>query len=235
VAHVWRNWARDQRCAPAAIDEPCSELEVAEALARAAASGLPVRVAGSGHSFTDIACTDGVMLDLSGMDRVLDHDSSSGVVRVQAGISINALGRALEERGLALENQGDIDRQTLAGAAATATHGTGVRFANLSSRIEAVRMVTGEGELVEVSEESDRETLLAARVGLGTVGVVTEVTLRAVPLFTVRRVDDPRPLRDTLDAVDELVETSDHFELWVFPHSDVALTRTSQRIDAPPR
>ena len=141
---TWTNWARQQRCAPEALERPRGEAEVAAAVVRARERGLPVRAVGSGHSFTDIACTDGVMLDMSGMDRVLDHDATSGLVRVQAGISINALGRALEARGLALENQGDIDRQTVAGAAATATHGTGVRFGNLSSRIQAMRMVSGE-------------------------------------------------------------------------------------------
>jgi len=235
VPDTWTNWAGQQRCAPHALERPRSEADVVAAVGRARERGLAVRAVGSGHSFTDIACTDGVMLDLSGMDGVLDHDAASALVRVQAGISINALGRALEQRGLALENQGDIDRQTVAGAVATATHGTGVRFANLSAGIHAVRMVTADGEPMDVSEASDRETLLACRVGLGALGIVTELTLRAVPLFTLRRVDEPRPLRDTLDRVDELVDASDHFELWAFPYSDVALTRTCERIDQPPR
>jgi L-gulono-1,4-lactone dehydrogenase len=234
VPVTWSNWARQQRCAPEALERPRSEGEVVATVRRARERGLVARAVGAGHSFTDIACTDGVMLDMSAMDRVLDHDATSGLVRVQAGISINALGRALEQRGLALENQGDIDRQTLAGAAATATHGTGVRFANLSAGIQAVRLVTAVGEPVEVSHESDPETLLACRVGLGALGVITELTLRAVPLFTLRRVDEPRPLRDTLERVDELVDRSDHFELWVFPYSDVALTRTCERIERPP-
>jgi FAD-linked oxidoreductase len=235
VPVTWTNWARQQRCAPEALERPRGEAEVAAAVVRARERGLPVRAVGSGHSFTDIACTDGVMLDMSGMDRVLDHDATSGLVRVQAGISINALGRALEARGLALENQGDIDRQTVAGAIATATHGTGVRFANLSAAIEAVRMVSAEGDPIEVSRGSEPETLLACRVGLGALGIITELTVRAVPLYTLRRVDDPRPLRETLRRVDELVDGSQHFELWVFPYSDVALTRTCERIDGPPR
>jgi L-gulonolactone oxidase len=234
VPVIWSNWARQQRCAPEALEQPSSEAEVAAAIVRARERGVEVRAVGAGHSFTDIACTDGVMLDMSAMDRVLDHDPASRLVRVQAGISLNALGRALEQRGLALENQGDIDRQTLAGAAATATHGTGLRFANLSAAIQAVRLVGAEGEPVEVSEASDPEALLACRVGLGALGVMTELTLRAVPLFTLRRVDDPRPLRDTLERLDELVSGSHHFELWVFPYSDVALTRTCERIDRAP-
>jgi len=232
MAERWTNWARQQVCAPAVIEHPRSEAEVVAAVRRAAERELRVRAVGSGHSFTDIACTDGVMVDLSGMNRVLDADPGSGLVRVEAGISIKRLGEELERRGLALENQGDIDTQALAGALATATHGTGLRFANLSSRVEGVRLVDGRGEAREVS---GGDQLLAARVGLGALGIVTELTLRAVPLFTLRRRDEPRPLGETLEAMDELVEGSDHWEFWVFPYSDVALTRRSSRSEEPPR
>src|SRR3982750_317391 len=108
---IWRNWARDQRCAPRAIEEPGSEAEVTDALERAAAAGLPVRVAGSGHSFTDAACTDGTLLSLRRMGRVLDADPASGLVEVEAGIRLRELGVELAKRGLAMENLGDVDAQ----------------------------------------------------------------------------------------------------------------------------
>ncbi len=227
----WTNWAGQQVCAPVAIERPRSEDEVARAVRGAAERGVPARAVGSGHSFTDIACTDGVMVDLSGMGAVLDADPSTGLVRAQAGASINALGEALEGRGLALENQGDVDTQALAGALATATHGTGLAFGNLSSRVESLRLVDGRGEVREISSGDE---LLAARVGLGALGIVTELTLRAVPLFTLRRRDEPRPLGETLDAMDGLIDGTDHWEFWVFPYSDVALVRSSTRSDEPP-
>jgi L-gulonolactone oxidase len=235
VTATWSNWTGQQRCAPEAIDRPGSEAEAAEAVSRALKRGLRVRPVGAGHSFTDIACTDGLMIDLSRMNRVLGHDSATGRVRMQAGISIHSLGRELERLGLALENQGDVDYQTVSGAFATATHGTGARFGNLSSRVEAARLVNGAGEVVELSAESDLEGLLAARVSLGALGVLTEVTVRCVPLFTIRRVDEPRPLRETLERLDELVDDSDHFEFFVFPYTQTALTRTSARTDEDPR
>jgi L-gulonolactone oxidase len=175
------------------------------------------------------------MLDLSSMNRVVAADVDSGLVRVQAGASINELGPALEERGLALENQGDIDRQALAGALATATHGTGIRFGNLSSRVEALRLVTGDGEVVDLRADSDADDLRAARVSVGALGVITEVTVRCVPLFTVRRVDEGHSLGDTLDRIDDLVDGNDHFEFFVFPYSTIALTRTSERTDEAPQ
>src|SRR3954462_13613691 len=184
---IWRNWARDQRCAPRAIEEPRSEAEVTDALERAAAAGLPVRVAGSGHSFTDIACTDGVMLRLGRMNRVLNANREARLAEVEAGISLHELGPALLERGLAMENLGDVDKQSLAGALATGTHGTGARFGNLSSQVAALRLVTATGEVVECSADDDPDLFQAARVGLGSVGVLTTVTLRCVPAHTLRR------------------------------------------------
>ena len=183
-----------------------------------------VKVAGAGHSFTDIACTDGVMLDLSRMNRVLAVDGE--LVTVQAGITIRELGPALAARGLALENQGDADPQTIAGAAATATHGTGGRFGNVSSRVEALRLVTAAGHVVELRDGDD---LLAGRVSLGALGAISALTLRCVPAFTIQRLDQPRPLDDVLARLDEHVEASDHFELFVFPYTRTALTLTSER------
>jgi L-gulono-1,4-lactone dehydrogenase len=231
---VWRNWAGDQRCAPSVVDDPGSEEEVAEAVARARDTGRRLRSVGSGHSFTDIACTDGHMLRLGRMDRVLDAHPADGLVRVQPGITLARLGEQLAERGLAMENQGDIDAQGVAGAVSTGTHGTGAAFPNLSAQVAALRLVTADGSVVELSPESDREAYLAARVGLGALGVISELTLRCLPQFTLRRVDDPRPLRDTLTRLDELVDAADHFELFAFPYTGVAMTRTTERSDRAP-
>src|SRR3954454_10523201 len=156
---IWRNWARDQRCAPRAIEEPGSEAEVTDALERAAAAGLPVRVAGSGHSFTDIACTDGVMLRLGRVNRVLEADG--GLANLEAGILLHDLGPALAERGLAMENLGDVDKQSLGGALATGTHGTGARFANLSAQVARLRVVTATGDIVECSADDDPDLFRA--------------------------------------------------------------------------
>jgi L-gulono-1,4-lactone dehydrogenase len=222
MARTWRNWARDQRCVPERIERPANEAELAHAVAGAAR----VKVAGAGHSFTDIACTDGVMVDMSGMSRLLAVEGD--LVSVEAGITIRSLGPALADRGLALENQGDVDPQTIAGAICTATHGTGGRFANVSAQVVRLRLVTAGGEVVELREGDD---VLAGRVSLGALGAIASVTVRCVPAFRIHRIDEPRPLDDVLGRFDELVEASDHFELFVFPYTRTALTLTSQRTD----
>jgi L-gulonolactone oxidase len=230
----WSNWAGDQHCAPARFEEPACEAEVADAIGRAAAAGMPVRVAGSGHSFTDAVCTDGHMLSLRRMGRVLDADRSSGLVEVEAGIRLRELGPALAARGLAMENLGDVDAQALAGAIATATHGTGSRLRNISAQVAGLRLVTADGSVVTCSPTDDPDLLRAARVSVGALGVVTAVTLRCVPLYTLRRVDERRPLGEVLDAVDELADSRERFELFTFPYSTVCLTRTTEKTGAPP-
>ena len=234
-AAAWRNWAGDERCAPAALTRPGSIEECSAALERAARDGLRVRAAGAGHSFSDIALSDGLMLSLDRLARVLDVDRSSGLVRVQAGITIRELSGQLAAHGLALENLGDIDAQSIAGAISTATHGTGARLRNISSQVAALTLLLADGSTLECSRERDPEVFAAARVGLGALGVIAEVTLRCVPAFTLRGVDAPAPLADTLERFEELALGNDHFELFVFPHAQTALTRTNNRTDDPPR
>src|SRR3954465_5794858 len=185
---MWRNWAGDQRCEPASRVEPSSEEELVEALDGASR----VRVAGSGHSFSEIALTDGLQVSLARFDRVLDDDGA-GLVRVQGGIRLHELGIELARRGPAMENLGDVDAQTLAGALATGTHGTGVGFRNLSANVAGMRLVTADGAK-EVPGGDERR---GARVSLGALGVATEIQLLCQPLYTLRRLDERRPLSQT--------------------------------------
>jgi FAD-linked oxidoreductase len=216
------------------VERPASEQELVEAVGRAVEVGRAVKVAGSGHSFTDIACTDGHLIRLDRMNRVLDADPASGRGEVEAGITLHELGKELAARGRAMENQGDIDRQTLAGALATATHGTGIGYRNLSAQLSALRLVTADGDVLDLSAHSDADAFLAARVGLGALGVVSAVTLQCVPLFTLRRVDEPRRLEEVLAGLEQSVDDNDHYELYVFPYSRTTITRASERSDRDP-
>jgi L-gulono-1,4-lactone dehydrogenase len=231
----WHNWVGDQSCAPAAIELPRNREELAAAVRAAAEAGRPVHVAGSGHSFNEAALTDGVMIRIEALDRVLDANSVSGLVKVEAGIVLADLNERLHERGRALENLGDIDRQTLAGALSTATHGTGAGLPNLSAQVEAIEIVTASGELRALSASGTPDDLLAARVGLGALGAIYSVTLRTVPAFTLHRVDTPRPLDEVLGRFDELAERNDHFEFFVFPYTETALTIERNRSELAPR
>jgi len=229
---MWSNWAGTHACVPVAIERPKSAREVGGAIRRAAAAGRTVRAAGSGHSFSPCVPTDGTLVDLGRLDRILDADRASGLVKAEAGITLAGLSRGLDELGLAMPNLGDIDAQTLAGALATGTHGTGARLQNLSAQVEAIELVDGTGERRTLTGE-DGDLLRAARIGLGSLGIVTAVTLRCVPAFRLRGVDATLPLEEVLATLDERADAHDHFEFWTFPHSPLALTRTNDRDDAP--
>lgn len=231
----WRNWAGDQLCTPTALERPGSTAELSAAIGRARDGGSRVRAVGSGHSFSDIALSEGTLLSLDRLADVLDVDSASGLVRVQAGITIHELSRRLDAHGLAMENLGDIDVQSIAGAISTATHGTGARLPNISAQVAELTLVLADGSTLACSPEHDPDVFRAARVGLGALGVIAEVTLRCVPAFTLRGVDAPAPLAQTLERFDELARGNDHVEFFVFPHADVALTRTNNRTEEPPR
>ncbi len=222
----WRNWDGEQHCRPREIARPRTEAEIVELVKRSKA----VKAVGAGHSFTDCATTDGTLLDLRHLDRILDVDGTK--VTVEGGARLHALGAQLADLGLALENQGDIDTQAITGAIATATHGTGRAFGNLSSRIVGVRLVDGTGELHDITGGDE---LKAARVAVGALGVVTAVTVDCVPLYTLHRHDVPTPLDETLDQLDSLVDSLDHFEFFIFPYTRTALTRRTRRSTEAPQ
>jgi L-gulonolactone oxidase len=234
MGETWRNWTGDQRCTPTEIVRPRDRDELAAAVAAAVGAGSTISVAGAGHSFTEAAMTDGTMIDVGALSGVLDADRSSGLVRVGAGTVLADLNRELDRLGLAMENLGDIDRQTIAGAISTGTHGTGSKLRNISAQVEALEVVTGDGTVREL-DASTPELLRAARVGIGALGAISAVTLRCVPAFVLERIDSPQPRDEVLDSFEERAAANDHFELFTFPYADSALVLERNRVEGPPR
>lgn len=229
----WRNWARNQECAPARVHVPGSEDELADVVRQAAAAGERVKMTGSGHSFTGAALTDGHHVRPDRYGRVLRIDRASGLVTVQAGMTLRALNAALATTGLALPNLGDIAYQTVAGAISTATHGTGERLGNLATQVRALRLVTGDGTVLECSADQEPDVFAAARVGVGALGLISTVTLATVPAFDLHVVEEPLRLDAVLEALDDHVRGADHFELYWVPHTGWALTKTNNRTTMP--
>lgn len=221
-------------CAPRRILRPVRESQLVEAVREARREGLRVRAAGAGHSFSGAAATDGVLLDLRDYARVLHVDRAARRVTVQAGVRLHALSLALDAAGLALPTLGDIDRQSLAGALATGTHGTGARFPGLAGPVVGMRLVSGTGEVVDLDGEREPELLRAARVSLGALGVVSSVTLQCVPRFRLHARERPERLDALLPRLDAEVDAHDHFELFWVPHTGWALTKRHTRTRARP-
>jgi len=232
---VWTNWGGTASCRPAEVEYPATEEDIVAALKRAATAGERVKVAGSGHSFTDIACTGGRMLKLDNYGRVLEVDAAARTVTVESGITIAALADQLARNGLAFPNLGDIGYQTISGAISTSTHGTGERLGNLATQVKALRLVLADGSAVDLSPTSDADGFKAAQVSLGALGVISTVTLQCVPAFTLHAVEGPGKLDEVLEAFEQNVAANDHYEFYWFPYTEVCLVKANNRTDGEPR
>ena len=224
----WRNWAGNQR-AVADVVRPGSADEVAAVLTAAAAAGRRVRPIGSGHSFTGIGSPEDVQLVCDGMVGVRSV-TDDGLVTVGSGTTLHRLNAELLRRGWSMTNLGDIDRQTIAGALATGTHGTGARFGGLATQVRGLELVTPAGEVLVCSADRSPDVFSAARVGLGALGVVTEVTLQAEPAFALRAVEGPGTLTAALGDFTDLMTSTDHVEFYWFPHTDATLLKCNTRV-----
>jgi L-gulonolactone oxidase len=232
---MWQNWARNQSMAPVSVEHPASVDEVVQVVKEAAAKGLRVKAIGSGHSFTGIGLTDGVLVQLDRLDRLVSADAATGRVVVQGGLPLHRLNALLAERGLGLTNMGDVDAQTVTGAISTGTHGTGRDSGALATQVVALELVLADGSVLSCSPEEHPDVFAAASVSLGALGIVTSVTLQAEPAFLLTADERPMPLLDVIDGFEQHVAENEHFELYWFPHTDVALTKRNNRATGAPR
>ena len=232
---TFRNWAGNQVCVPAEYLRPGSAEEVAAIVKRAAQSDERVKAVSAGHSFTDAACTQGILVSLDRLSAVESVDLPRGRVTVQAGVRLDALNEELEGVGLAMPNLGDIARQTISGAVATATHGTGLRVGNLSTAIVGMDIVDGRGELIRCDEHERPELLRVARVGLGALGIVTRMTLQCVPAFDLHATETVEPLADLLDGFEHHASSNDHMEFYWVPGARHCQVKRNNRTDGPRR
>ena len=217
---------------PAVIVRPGSEDEVAVAIRRAAAAGHNVRVAGSGHSYTEIVSTSGTLLSLDRMRGIASLDAERSEATVWAGSRLRSLGAPLWEQGFAMENLGDTDVQALGGAISTATHGSGIELRSLSSQVVGLTLVTASGDVVECDEEREPELFKAARVGLGCLGVITRVRLRLQPRYMLSMTMRREHLETVLGDIEERL-CSRHFEFWYWPDTRIVSTRTTEVTHGP--
>jgi FAD-linked oxidoreductase len=228
----WTNWAGNQSCDPVEVVSPRRPDEVSAAILRAGARGIPVKALGAGHSFTGVAATAGLQLRLDQLTGVTHVDRERRRVRVLGGTPLHVLNPALHAVGLALPNLGDIDRQTVAGAISTGTHGTGIRLQGMAAAVSGLTLALADGSLLECSAEVEPEVFQAARVGLGALGVVTEVELQCVPAFRLHAKEFVADLFEVLDRIQEDVDVHDHVDMHWFPLTDRVLVKHNDRVDA---
>ncbi|MFO2466370.1 FAD-binding protein [Pseudomonas sp. 15FMM2] len=217
----WRNWSGAQSCLPLARLAPKDLDELVQVVRQAPGQIRPV---GSGHSFSALVPTDGTLLSLSFFNGLLDHDSASLQATFGAGTPMSRMGPVLKEIGQALPNMADIDYQTLAGAIATSTHGTGVGFTSYSGLVCGLQLVNAQGEVLDCDAQHHGEVFNAARVSLGALGVTTQVRLQNRTPYRLRERQWIARTEELLEDIETNTRANQHWEMLVVTHSDYALS-----------
>ena len=226
----WRNWSGGQVAHPAGRFAPGTEDELADFLKTT--HGI-VRPVGSGHSFTPLVPTDGHLIVIDQLAGLLDHDPATLQATFGAGSRLGDMGPALDGIGQAMINLPDIDRQTLAGATATATHGTGIGFHCLSGYVTALRLVTPAGEILDLDGDTNADLFDAARVSLGALGVITRMTMQNRGSFRLKARTWMQRVEEVLESFDESAANHRHFEMFPLTHSDYAIVLAIDETDEP--
>ncbi|MFF8901613.1 D-arabinono-1,4-lactone oxidase [Streptomyces lydicus] len=229
----WRNWAGNVTARPARSVAPASTEELVAAVRAAAEDGLTVKAAGTGHSFTPAAATDGLLIRPERLTGVRAVDRAAGTVTVAAGTPLKHLNETLAAHGLSLTNMGDIMEQTVSGAAGTGTHGTGRDSASIAAQITALELVTADGSVLTCSADENPDVFAAARLGLGALGVISELTFAVEPEFLLTAREEPMGFDEVTDRFDELVAENEHFEFYWFPHTGNCNTKRNNRSQGP--
>ncbi|MFG2946062.1 D-arabinono-1,4-lactone oxidase [Streptomyces adustus] len=230
---TWRNWGGNVSARPAREVTPASVDELAAAVRKAAEDGLKVKAVGTGHSFTAIAATDGLLIRPQLLTGIRNIDREAGTVTVEAGTPLKRLNVALAREGLSLTNMGDIMEQTVSGATSTGTHGTGRDSGSIAAQIKGLELVTADGSVLVCSEKENPEVFAAARIGLGALGIVTAITFAVEPLFLLTAREEPMALDRVIAELDELWAENEHFEFYWFPHTDSTNTKRNNRSAGP--
>lgn len=233
TATEWANWAGNVHASPRVIAQPASLDELRTAVIEAAHRGETVRVAGAGHSFAPLCATNGTLLDLSRLSGIDHLDPETGHAAIWAGSRIADLGDPLLAHGRAFANQGDIDRQAIAGAVATGTHGTGRTHGSFASMIRAVELLRPDGELTTI-DDSEPNRLRAAALALGLLGVMTRLTLATVPAYKLREQTRALSFDACLDAFLATEATHRNAEFWWLPAHDRCVLKSFVETDDEP-
>jgi FAD-linked oxidoreductase len=204
-----------------------------EAVRRAVEDGLRVKAVGTGHSFTTAATTDGMLLRPERLVGIRELNREAGTVTVAAGTSLKHLNETLAAAGLSLTNMGDIMEQTVSGAVSTGTHGTGRTTASLSDQVTGLELVCADGSVLRCSQNENADVFAAARLGLGALGVISELTLSVEPEFLLTACEEPMSFDRVTAEFEQLVAGNEHFEFYWFPHTDGCNTKRNNRTEGP--
>jgi len=226
-----KNWAGNIIWNPTEIAYPSSEEEIQKLVLKAANDRKKIRVIGTGHSFTPLCKTEDILISLDKYQGLITVDKGIVQAIVKAGTKLNALGELLFKEGMAMENLGDIDVQSIAGTISTGTHGTGTSFGTISTQVIALRFINGKGEVVSCSETENRELFKAAQVSMGVLGIITQVTLQCVPLYKLHIKTKAENMQEVLVDLPVRLSNNRNFEFYWMPYTDKLATKSSNIVE----
>ncbi len=230
VGGKWSNWSGGVVCKPRQIVAPKDEVDLAAAVRQGQA---PVRVPGTGHSFTPLNATDGTLIDLSAFTGLKGFDPDAQVATFGAATPLWEIGSLIHPFGCALKNMGDIDRQTLGGVVGTGTHGTGTTLGSFSAEVAHFQLLLANGQTLHCSPEENPEVFAAGRTSMGTLGVMLEIAMKVRPVYKLLERGFLLPIDELWSKLDSLVADNRHFEFFWFPYADVAVCKTLNESDKP--
>ncbi len=229
-----KNWAGNIQWNPEVISYPSTEQEIQKIVQDAAHHKQKIRLIGSGHSFTALFQTKDVLMSLDKYQGVVSLDTSKYQATVKAGTKLNILSDTLHKAGMGMENLGDIDVQSIAGAISTGTHGTGKDFGTLSTQVIGLRFVNGKGEIVSCSPTENRELFKAAQVSMGVMGIITEITIQCVPKYILEVLSKPDSYREVMASLTERIENNRNYEFFWLPYTDTVISKTTNITQSEP-
>lgn len=230
VGGTWSNWSGGVTCKPKEFVTPRDAVELAVTIRKCPA---PVRVPGTGHSFTPLNATSGTIIDLKEFDGLLGLDAPRAIATFGGATPLWEVGPQLHAKGYALKNMGDIDRQTLGGVVGTGTHGTGAKLGSFSAEVAGFRLMLADGSLITCSPSENADVFAAGRCAFGTFGVMTEISIFVRPAYKLREEEFILPTSELFAKLDTLIADNRHFEFFWFPYADIAICKTLNETDAP--
>jgi|SRR5579871_54306 len=233
VGGKWSNWSGGVVCKPREVVAPRGEVELAAAVRTAVG---PVRCPGSGHSFTPLNETNGMLIDLRVFSGLKGFDPERNVATFGAATPLWEIGSLIHPMGVALKNMGDIDRQTLGGVVGTGTHGTGRALGSFSAEVAGFRLLLANGEIIHCARDENADVFAGGRTSFGSLGVMTEIAMHVRPAFKLVEDNFLLRLEELFEKLDFLVADNKHFEFFCFPYADTAICKTLNETEdeAPP-
>lgn len=232
---IWQNWAGNVTGHPSAIHEPATREELVDLLAQAKASGQSVRVAGSGHSWSPLVQTDGMLIRMTHFDE-LSLDAANGTLLIGPAVTVDQLAQFMLDNAVCVPSSVGIGlgEATMGGVFSTGCHGSGINTPSVSDWIVGVELIDAHGELREFTLQKDGPQVLnALRLSLGLLGIVLRYRIRVQPMFKVHVMEWKAPVDSALAEVKDLVLKNDYAEVSWMPFNEQLWLQTANKTDRP--